>query len=498
MSLLIALGPGVASAVLQHMYPNGSLAFFDGDEGGILNETQAWSGFSFLVGFLIVFRTSQAYNRFWEGCTASHQMRAEWFDACSSIVSFTKYSKADARTVRRFKELLIRLTSMLHAAALAELERGEKQCANDLWAHKYDLIDPESIDSESLETIKGAQDRVELIFEWIQQLIVESIDTGVLSIPPPLLSRSFQELATGMVQFHNAMKIAYIPLPFPYAQTCDCLLIVHMMVVPVITSQWVTNWIWAFIFTLIQVLVLWSLNLVALEIENPFGQDANDMDGGRMQEEINRHLLLLLDPATERTPRLSALFDENRGHQKLRLNSTFERVLAAAKRNSITSEDMLPNQRASFGNAAAGHSQRLFRFSRDHGSSDPTNIAGLSPAAPAAEAASEQLAYACHECGAALMRLARESADAEQECSQCCGSKDKSSRAGVQSSERWRCKQCRKLVCGSCVCTCSTTNDVGELCLSAKTDGQQIERNSVHGGSLFAFPCSNDLLIQRV
>merc|ERR1719195_1646595 len=87
----------------------------------ILRETQAWSGFSFLVGFLIVFRTSQAYSRFWEGCTASHQMRAEWFDACSSVVSFTKHTKAGPTEVKRFKELLVRLTSMLHAAALAEL-----------------------------------------------------------------------------------------------------------------------------------------------------------------------------------------------------------------------------------------------------------------------------------------------------------------------------------------------------------------------------------------
>merc|ERR1719469_447712 len=120
-SCWIALIPAVFAGILQHLFPNGDLTVFGGEEG-ILRETQAWSGFSFLVGFLIVFRTSQAYARFWEGCTASHQMRAEWFDACSSIVSFTKYSKVSPLIIRNFKEVLIRLTSMLHAAALAELE----------------------------------------------------------------------------------------------------------------------------------------------------------------------------------------------------------------------------------------------------------------------------------------------------------------------------------------------------------------------------------------
>merc|ERR1740123_910561 len=88
------------------------------------------------------------------------------------------------------------------------------------------------------------------------------------------------------------------------------MLVMYVIIVPVVTSQWCTNSIWAFSFTLIQVLVLWSLNLVGQEIESPFGTDANDMDGQRMQEEMNRQLLLLLQPRNERTPQLSRRFIE--------------------------------------------------------------------------------------------------------------------------------------------------------------------------------------------
>merc|ERR1719245_1528510 len=79
----------------------------------------------------------------------------------------------------------------------------------------------------------------------------------------------------------------------------------------IVTSRWCSNGFWAFVFTFMQVSVMWALNLVASEIENPFGRDSNDIDGKRMQEELNRHLLLLLKPSTERTPRLSQLFDDS-------------------------------------------------------------------------------------------------------------------------------------------------------------------------------------------
>merc|ERR1719291_536486 len=116
-----------------------------------------------------------------------------------------------------------------------------------------ELIDADALSPQALKAVRDSNAKVELIFQWIQQLIVENISTGVLSIPPPILSRSFQEIANGMVAFHDAMKISYVPFPFPYAQTCDCLLVFHWLVVPFVTSQWVSNWFWAGLFVFIQV-----------------------------------------------------------------------------------------------------------------------------------------------------------------------------------------------------------------------------------------------------
>jgi len=167
-----------------------------------------------------------------------------------------------------------------------------------------ELIDPASIDPDSMEEIRSCHAKVELVFQWIQQLIVENIRPGVLSIPPPILSRSFQEIANGMVHFHEAMKISLVPFPFPYAQTCDALLLIHWVMVPFMVSQWVTKPWWAAMFSFIQVFTFWCLNIIALELENPFGHDANDIDGSTMQIEMNERLRLLLRSSTKRTPHL--------------------------------------------------------------------------------------------------------------------------------------------------------------------------------------------------
>lgn len=110
-----------------------------------------------------------------------------------------------------------------------------------------------------------------------------------------------------MIQFHEAMKLSSIPFPFPYAQTCDWLLVIHWILIPFVMQQWVTTIVAAGLFSFCQVFTLWSLNLIAVQIENPFGSDVNDLDTQMMQEEFNAHLLNLLRPTTLRTPKLSKM-----------------------------------------------------------------------------------------------------------------------------------------------------------------------------------------------
>merc|ERR1719183_2367923 len=88
---MVSIPAGLVSVglkILQHF------EVIEGQE--LIKNSAAYSGFSFVIGFLLVFRTSQAYSRFWDGATALHQMRSKWCDAVSSLLAFSRVSKNPA------------------------------------------------------------------------------------------------------------------------------------------------------------------------------------------------------------------------------------------------------------------------------------------------------------------------------------------------------------------------------------------------------------------
>jgi hypothetical protein len=170
---------------------------------------------------------------------------------------------------------------------------------------ELDLIDPEGLDEETLCIVKNCKYPSALIFSWIMQLISENVATGVMAVPPPILSRAYQELASGMVAFHDAGRIQTTEFPFAYAQIMVMLLVTHWTVTPVAMTMW-TNWAsWVFLFTIVQVLVYWGLFFISVELEFPFTITRCNYNALSMQHEFNEELLILMRKSTRRTPVLT-------------------------------------------------------------------------------------------------------------------------------------------------------------------------------------------------
>jgi len=103
---------------------------------------------------------------------------------------------------------------------------------------------------------------------------------------------------------NNAYKIARTPFPFPYAQMTTVLLLAHWILTPALMCSWTEHWIWAFIWTFTPVLSFWCIDLIAVEIEMPFGADVNDLPTHELQASMNETLLLLINPRSGRVPEL--------------------------------------------------------------------------------------------------------------------------------------------------------------------------------------------------
>ena len=75
--------------------------------------------------------------------------------------------------------------------------------------------------------------------------------------------------------FNGVDKVHNVPVPFPYAQMILLFLCIYVFAAPFL---FVTEFGWACILpSLVLTLAFFGINEVALEIEDPFGEDENDL-----------------------------------------------------------------------------------------------------------------------------------------------------------------------------------------------------------------------------
>jgi predicted membrane chloride channel (bestrophin family) len=274
------------------------MSFFEAE--GISDKAQSlslqvWSTFNFVLGFLVVFRTQKAYVRYWEGASRLEQAKAEWFNAVSSLIAFCSYKEDKKEEVEKFQHLLVRLISLLFCKALQQVA--------DMDDENFEIIDCSGIDKQALQYMETKADKTEVILQWIQKLIVMNADRGVLSVPPPVLSRAYQELSRGIVALKGAQKIADILFPFPYVQMVTVMLLIHLLATPLLTSVSLENWWSAGLLTFVSTFSLWSINYIASEIENPFGDDPNDLPLREMQQDLNASLSTMIEKDVQMPPK---------------------------------------------------------------------------------------------------------------------------------------------------------------------------------------------------
>jgi len=268
-----------------------------------LNST-TYGTFSSLVGFMVVFRTSQGYGRFWEGASMVHKMTGEWYAAVSTLFAYCRHSRANEELVTDFQQRVLRYMSFLNALILARLENALED-DDHAQALTFPLLDVAGLDHESIMSLDGIDNKQEVVFQWIQTLMVEAIDSGVMNIAPPLLTRAFQQLGNGMICYHEMLKFPNVPLPFPFMIATEVLLLLHLAISPVMLVSWFDNLVLPTAFAFILVLALWSLHVIAGELENPFGSDDNDLDMRAMQTRLNSRLVELISDPAQKPPKLA-------------------------------------------------------------------------------------------------------------------------------------------------------------------------------------------------
>mmetsp|Transcript_32582 Transcript_32582/g.74457 ORF Transcript_32582/g.74457 Transcript_32582/m.74457 type:complete len:676 (+) Transcript_32582:96-2123(+) len=136
-----------------------------------------------------------------------------------------------------------------------------------------------SLTSREEQILYATSDEVGTVLKWILYEIADLSASKKLVLAPATVARIFQELSNGMLGFFQAKTISDVPFPFPFAQFLQYALIGFYLFVPFVTldsvspnySKWLSlpmNFFACAGFT--------ALNEIAIEIEDPFGEDPND------------------------------------------------------------------------------------------------------------------------------------------------------------------------------------------------------------------------------
>lgn len=285
-----ALPFAIASCVLKEL-DNRDVIDISGRN--FIKSTAAWGFFTATLGFLLVFRTGQCYSRFLACSQSVHTMKAQFSEASSSLFSFCCMSKAPKKDIAVFKDKLIHLFSTIHACALASLTASRE--------NKFVIIDIDHMPTRYIHALQelSAKQRVELSYQWINNLLIREIATGLLNVPPPILSRVFQEMEKAMIEYNQVVQLLEVPFPFPYSQACLFLIFIHVAIMPVVTVTWTGDSVAAFVFTFLVGMCAFALEMTAAQLENPFGDDANDLPCTTIQNDFNSGLQLLLHPSLD-------------------------------------------------------------------------------------------------------------------------------------------------------------------------------------------------------
>lgn len=293
---LVAIIPTIAAVLIRSF--SGHLPNDIQDELlGLEKMRTIYQSLTWVLGFVLVFRTQIAYSRYWDGANHLMKMTTEWCDACMQVLCFSDISDHAAEQVQSFQNAVVRLFSLLHGLALQEIAVMEDE--------SFECLDLTGIDPallEGLQDLAEPGEKCDVVVQWIIRLVLEAMKNGIIPTPPPVVSRFFQEMNSGMISFRSMVLISEVQFPFPYAQVVSLLLGLQLALTPFIVGTLDAHVAAVGIFSFASTCSLVVLTLTAQEIELPFGDDPNDLDCGASQRAVNRDLLILLRKNTRAKP----------------------------------------------------------------------------------------------------------------------------------------------------------------------------------------------------
>jgi predicted membrane chloride channel (bestrophin family) len=162
------------------------------------------------------------------------------------------------------------------------------------------------LDEEERTQMIWAENKMDLIMMWITEDLSAAIVQKTVVVPAPLWSRLFQDLSDGMLSYQNALLIDTVKFPFAFSHFCNFLVLEFSILAPFAISYFTGNRLLGTISCVVISLGYFGLFNTALDLEEPFGQDKNDLPTTPMLREYAHLLESMLQSTNIALPRQEA------------------------------------------------------------------------------------------------------------------------------------------------------------------------------------------------
>lgn len=248
----------VAYVVIEYIHP--------GPDSDLKNIAIMHSLLGFVISTLLVFRTNTAYDRWWEGRKAWGSLTNNSRNLALKLVHILGPDDADSRTF--FRAMIPN-----YAFALKNHLRGDFQAG--------DLASCLGFDPASIKTDQHVPNQIAMfLFSKMDELY----QSGTFR-PEHLLVLN-QEFSAFTEICGICERIHTTPIPYSYSSFLKKFVAVYCLTLPL--GYVLSLHYWVIPVVLIVFYVLASLELIAEEIEDPFGTDANDLPTERMAQGIRK------------------------------------------------------------------------------------------------------------------------------------------------------------------------------------------------------------------
>ncbi|KAA2241950.1 hypothetical protein F0L74_19015 [Chitinophaga agrisoli] len=222
----------------------------------------------FVISLLLVFRTNTAYDRWWEG-------RRLWGSLVNNSRNLAMKLRAifpdDAASLAYFRQMIPNYAFSM-----------KNHLRNGFIAGELETVDSLVINEQQHIPNQLATHMISRIYALYRQQKISGDE--LITINQEL--QSFTDICGGCERIRNT------PIPFSYSVFLKKFIFFYVMTMPfgyVFSVGYLIIPMVVFIFY-----VLASLELIAEEIEDPFGKDANDLPTDTICENIRKHVAEIL------------------------------------------------------------------------------------------------------------------------------------------------------------------------------------------------------------